>query len=215
MSNRKKFIIGGIFIISWIGFWRWADTTLPEESIVETAQSKTRLEVCTEFMDEKDSLEEFAKDKANQAKDLQRTLLKERLSQIIGKDVLTNNQDKDLAEYLSYDMRKILEEKSDSLGDVMMRQLELKPRVIKIFNELITKGELKPYYFKEVQVMGQTVVAKFQAAKELMQANPDCFKSSLEVEKLIDEATKKIDGGKPYNGWTAKHTAEDLVNSIL
>jgi hypothetical protein len=215
MSDKKRIIFVSILIISWVGFWRWADSTLPEETKVETAQSKTSLEVCSDLMDKKDSLETPAKDLANQAKDLQRTLLRERLNQIINKDILTNNQDKILSEYMSYDLIKILEEKSDVFGDEMIRQIELKPKVVKIFNELITNGELSPYYFNEVQDMGQSVRAKFQEAEDLMVANPECFKSTLETDKLIDEALKKIDGGKPYNGWIAKHTAEELVDSIL
>lgn len=215
MSNRKKLIVGGIVIISWIGFWRWADTTLPEETKIEVKQSKTPQMVCSDLIDEKRSLETTASNMANEANELQRTLLRQRFSEIISKDTLSSNEDKILAEYLSYDLKKIVAERTDAFGDALLRNIELKPQVVKTVNKLIKNGELEPYWFEEVQQMGQDLRAKFQEARDLIKSNPECFKSTLEIDKLIDEATSKLEQGEAYNGWIAKKTAEELVDSIL
>ena len=91
----------------------------------------------------------------------------------------------------------------------------MNPQVVKIVNKLIKNDELEPYWFEEVQQMGQGLRAKFQEARDLTKANPECFKSTLEIDKLIDEATSKLEQGEAYNGWIAKKTAEELVDSIL
>ena len=215
MSNRTKFVFGAIFIFSWIGFWRWADSTLPEEARIEVAQSKTPQEVCSDLIFEKNSLEDAASNMGNKANELQRTLLRQRLDEIISKEVLSSNEDMILADYLSYDLKKIVAQRSEAFGEAMLRNIELKPQAVKIVNKLIKAGELEPYLFSEVQQMGQDLRAKFQEARDLTEANPDCFKSTLEIDKLIDEATKELDKSNTYNGWIAKKTAEDLIDSIL
>ena len=215
MSDRKKFIIGGIFIISWIGFWRWADSALPEETKIEVTQSKTPQMVCSDLIDDKRALETTASNMAKEANELQRTLLRQRFNEIISKDTLSSNEDKILAEYLSYDLKKIVAERTEAFGDALLRNIELKPQVVKTVNKLIKNGELEPYWFEEVQQMGQDLRAKFQEARDLTKANPECFKSTLEIDKLIDEATSKLEQGESYNGWIARKTAEELVDSIL
>ena len=215
MSDRKKFIIGGILIISWIGFWRWADSTLPEESQVEVSQSVESEVTCIDLIGSHRTLEESATSMAREANELQRTLLRQRFNEIISKDTLSSNEDKILAEYLSYDLKKIVAERTDAFGDALLRNIELKPQVVKTVNKLIKNGELEPYWFEEVQQMGQDLRAKFQEARDLTKANPECFKSTLEIDKLIDEATSKLEQGEAYNGWIAKKTAEELVDSIL
>jgi hypothetical protein len=215
VSNRTKFVFGAIFIFSWIGFWRWADSTLPEEARIEVAQSKTPQEVCSDLIFEKNSLEDAASNMGNKANELQRTLLRQRLDEIISKEVLSSNEDMILADYLSYDLKKIVAQRSEAFGEAMLRNIELKPQAVKIVNKLIKAGELEPYLFSEVQQMGQDLRAKFQEARDLTEANPDCFKSTLEIDKLIDEATKELDKSNTYNGWIAKKTAEDLIDSIL
>jgi polyhydroxyalkanoate synthesis regulator phasin len=215
MSDRNKLVFGAIIIISWIGFWRWADSTLPEETRIEVTQSKNSQEVCSDLINKKNSLEDTASNMAKEANDLQRSLLRGRLTEIINKDILSRNEDKILSEYISYDLKKIVAEKSDAFGDALLRNIELKPQSVKIVNKLIKNGELEPYWFEEVQQMGQDLRAKFQEARDLTEANPDCFKSTLDIDKLIDEATSKLEQGEAYNGWIAKHTAEELVDSIL
>jgi hypothetical protein len=97
----------------------------------------------------------------------------------------------------------------------MVKNIDLRPEAIKIVNKLVNSGHLEPYLFREVQQMGQDLRAKYQEAKDLTKANPDCFKSTLEIDKLIDEATKKLGQGETYNGWIAKKTPEELIDSIL
>ncbi len=215
MSSRNRVIIGAILIIGWVGFWRWADTTLPEESQVEISQSSENKNSCINLISEKRSLEETASNMAEEAKELQRTLLRERLNEIIGENILSSNEDKILSEYLSYDLKIIVSEKTDAFGDALIRNIELKPQVIKTVSKLIKNGTLEPYWFEEVQQLGQDLRAKFQEARDLTKANPDCFKSTLEIDKLIDEATSKLEQGEAYNGWIAKKSAEELVDSIL
>ena len=97
----------------------------------------------------------------------------------------------------------------------MTRNIDTRPEAIRIVNKLIKSGHLEPYLFSEVQQMGQDLRAKYQEARDLTKANPECFKSTLEIDKLIDEATSKLEQGAVYNGWIAKKTAEELVDSIL
>lgn len=215
MSDNKKFLFVFILIISWVGFWRWADSTLPEESQVEVSQSVESEVTCIDLIGSHRTLEESAMSMAREANELQRTLLRERLGEIIIENILSSNEDKILSEYLSYDLKKIVSERTDAFGDALARNVELNPLVVKIVNKLIKNGQLQPYWFEEVQQMGQDLRAKFQEARDLTKANPDCFKSTLEIDKLIDEATSKFEQGEAYNGWIAKKTAEELVESIL
>jgi polyhydroxyalkanoate synthesis regulator phasin len=208
-------IIGAILIISWVGFWRWADSTLPEETQVELSQSTESENTCINLIGLHRTLEESASSMAREANELQRTLLRERLGEIISENILSSNEDKILSEYLSYDLKKIVLERTDAFGDALARNIELKPQVVKIVNKLIKNGELEPYWFEEVQQMGQDLRAKFKEARDLTKAKPDCFESTLEIDKLIDEATSKLEQGEAYNGWIAKKTAEELVDSIL
>jgi len=208
-------IIGAIFVISWVGFWRWADTTLPKETQVEISQSIESEDTCINLIGRHRTLEESASSMAREANELQRTLLRERLGEIISENILSSNEDKILSEYLSYDLKKIVLERTDAFGDALARNIELKPQVVKIVNKLIKNGELEPYWFEEVQQMGQDLRAKFKEARDLTKAKPDCFESTLEIDKLIDEATSKLEQGEAYNGWIAKKTAEELVDSIL
>jgi hypothetical protein len=152
---------------------------------------------------------------ARDANELQRTLLRARLAEIINGDVLSVRDDRTLTEYLSYDIKKIVAERSDTFVQEMVKNIDLRPEAIKIVNKLVNSGHLEPYLFREVQQMGQDLRAKYQEAKDLTKANPDCFKSTLEIDKLIDEATKKLGQGETYNGWIAKKTPEELIDSIL
>ena len=215
MSDRNKLIFGAIFIISWIGFWRWADSTLPEESEVEVTQSIEAKDNCFNIIGLKESLEASASKMAKEANELQRTLLRQRFNEIANEDILPSNEDKILTEYLSYDLKKIASERTDAFGDALARNVELNPQVVKIVNKLIKNGQLEPYWFKEVQQMGQDLRAKFQEARDLTKVNPECFKSTLEIDKLIDEATKKLEQSEPENGWISRKTANELVDSIL
>jgi len=215
MSSRNRVIIGAILIISWVGFWRWADSTLPEEAQVEVSQSIESKNTCINLIGLHRTLEESASSMAREANELQRTLLRERLDEIISENILSSNEDKILSEYLSYDLKKIVSERTDAFGDALARNVELNPQVVKIVNKLINNGQLEPYWFEEVQQIGQDLRAKFQEARDLTNANPECFKSTLEIDKLIDEATSKLEQGEVYNGWIAKKTAEELVDSIL
>lgn len=215
MNNTKKFFIVFILVISWVGFWRWADSTLPEEAQVEVSQSLESEVTCIALIGSHRTLEESASSMAREANELQRTLLRERLDEIISENILSNNEDKILTEYLSYDLKKIVAERTDAFGDALLGNIELKPQVVKIVNKIIKNGQLEPYWFEEVQKMGQDLRAKFQEARDLTKAYPDCFKSTLEIDKLIDEATSKLEQGEAYNGWIAKKTAEELVDSIL
>jgi hypothetical protein len=215
MSSRTRVIIGAIFIISWIGFWRWADSTLPEETQVEVSQGIDSKDTCINLIGQHRTLEDSASSMAAEANRLQRTLLRERLDEIISENILSGNEDKILSEYLSYDLKKIVSERADAFGDALARNIELNPQVVKIVNKLIKNGELEPYWFEEVQQMGQDLRAKFQEARDLTKARPDCFESTLDIDKLIDEATSKLEQGEAYNGWIAKKTADELVDSIL
>lgn len=215
MKDRDKFLIGAILIIGWIGFWRWADSTLPEDSKVEVAQSASPQDICLNLISDKQKLEESASSMARDANELQRTLLRARLAEIINGDVLSVRDDRTLTEYLSYDIKKIVAERSDTFVQEMVKNIDLRPEAIKIVNKLVNSGHLEPYLFREVQQMGQDLRAKYQEAKDLTKANPDCFKSTLEIDKLIDEATKKLGQGETYNGWIAKKTPEELIDSIL
>ncbi len=215
MSERNKLIFGAIFVISWIGFWRWADSTLPEESKVEVAQNVEVKDSCFNLAGRKESLEESASKMAGEANKLQKSLLRERLTQIVREDILSGSDDKILSEYLSYDLMKIATEKSDAFGDAMVRNIEIRPQVVKIVNKLIKSGAIEPYWFGEVQQMGQDLRAKFQEARDLTKANPECFKSTLEIDKLIDEAAEKLGLDESDNGWIKKKTADELVDSIL
>jgi hypothetical protein len=215
VKDRDKFLIGAILIIGWIGFWRWADSTLPEDSKVEVAQSASPQDICLNLISDKQKLEESASSMARDANELQRTLLRARLAEIINGDVLSVRDDRTLTEYLSYDIKKIVAERSDTFVQEMVKNIDLRPEAIKIVNKLVNSGHLEPYLFREVQQMGQDLRAKYQEAKDLTKANPDCFKSTLEIDKLIDEATKKLGQGETYNGWIAKKTPEELIDSIL
>lgn len=215
MSERNKLIFGAIFVISWIGFWKWADSTLPEESKVEVAQNLEAKDSCFNLSGLKESLEESASKMAGEANKLQKSLLRERLTQIVREDILSGSEDKILSEYLSYDLMKIATEKLDAFGDAMVRNIEIRPQVVKIVNKLIKSGAIEPYLFSEVQQMGQDLRAKFKEASDLTNAHPDCFKSTLEIDKLIDEATEKLGLDKSDNGWIKKKTADELVDSIL
>ena len=215
MKDRDKLLVGAIFIIIWIGFWRWADSTLPEDSKVEIEQSATPRDTCFNIISLKEKLEDSASRMAREANELQRTLLRERLAEIVNDEVLPIKDDRALSEYLSFDLKKNILEKSDSFAEEFTRNLDLRPEVIRIVSKLIKNGYLEPYWFSEVQQMGQDLRAKYQEAKDLTKANPDCFKSTLEIDKLIDEATKKLEQGETYNGWIAKKTPEELIDSIL
>ena len=215
MSDRNKLIFGAIFIISWIGFWRWADSTLPEESEVEVTQSIEAEDNCFNVIGLKESLEASASNMAREANELQRTLLRERLDEIINDNVLSSNEDKILAEYLSFDFKQIIAEKTDTFGDAMLRNLDLKPQAVRIVNKLIKTDEIEPYLFEEVQQISQNLRAKFREARELTKVHPGCFKSTLEIDKLIDEATKKLEQSEPENGWISRKTATELIDSIL
>ena len=215
MKDRDKFLVGAILIISWIGFWRWADSTLPADSKVEVAQSASPQDTCLNLISDKRKLEESASTMARDANELQRNLLRARLTEIVNDEILPVKDDRTLTEYLSYDIKKIVAERSDTFVEEMTRNIDMRPEAIRIVNKLIKSGHLEPYLFSEVQQMGQDLRAKYQEARDLTKANPECFKSTLEIDKLIDEATSKLEQGAVYNGWIAKKTAEELVDSIL
>ena len=215
MKDRDKFLVGAILIISWIGFWRWADSTLPADSKVEVAQSASSQDTCLNLISDKRKLEESASTMARDANELQRNLLRARLTEIVNDEILPVKDDRTLTEYLSYDIKKIVAERSDTFVEEMTRNIDMRPEAIRIVNKLIKSGHLEPYLFSEVQQMGQDLRAKYQEARDLTKANPECFKSTLEIDKLIDEATSKLEQGAVYNGWIAKKTAEELVDSIL
>ena len=215
MKDRDKFLVGAILIISWIGFWRWADSTLPADSKVEVAQSASPQDTCLNLISDKRKLEESASTMARDANELQRNLLRARLTEIVNDEILPVKDDRTLTEYLSYDIKKIVAERSDTFVEEMTRNIDTRPEAIRIVNKLIKSGHLEPYLFSEVQQMGQDLRAKYQEARDLTKANPECFKSTLEIDKLIDEATSKLEQGAVYNGWIAKKTAEELVDSIL
>jgi hypothetical protein len=215
VKDRDKLLIGAIFIIIWIGFWRWADSTLPEDSKVEIEQSATPRDTCFNIISLKEKLEDSASRMAREANELQRTLLRARLTEIVNDEVLPVKDDRALSEYLSFDFRKLIKEKSDSLAKDLERNVELHPEAIRIVTKLIKSGHLEPYLFSEVQQMGQELRAKSQEARDLTKTHPHCFKSTSRIDKLIDEATKELEQLERYNGWIAKQTPEELINSIL
>jgi len=215
VSDRNKAVIGLMLVVAWIGFWRWADTTLPEENKVEVVQTKSPELVCLDLKNEKLDLEAGAKQKADEAHSLQKTLLKERLEQIIDEKILSTKESAVLKEYLSYDLMKIVSEEPKAVADALLRQIDLKPQVVKIFEKLLLLGKLQPFLFKEVQEMGQDLRAKYQEAESIALTNPDCFPSNPELDKLIEEYTKDLSKGDSYNGWTAKQSATELVNTLL
>lgn len=215
MSSRNKAIIGLVLVVAWIGFWRWADTTLPEENKVEVAQTKSPELVCLDLKNEKLALENSAKQEASEAHALQKTLLKERLEQIIDEKVLSPKESAVLKEYLSYDVMKIVSEEPKALANALLRQIDLKPEVVKIFKKLLLLGKLQPFLFKEVQEMGQDLRAKYQEANSIALTNPDCFPSNPEIDELIEKYTKDLSKSDSYNGWIAKQSAIELVDSLL
>jgi hypothetical protein len=215
MSNRNKAIIALVLIVGWIGFWKWADTTLPDKTEVEVMQTRSPELVCFDLKNKKVALETRAKELADEADSLQKVLLKEKLQEILSQKVLSNKDSEILKEYLSYDLMKIVSEKSDNLGDVLLRQIDLKPEVVRIFNKLLSMGKLQPYLFEEVQTLGQELRTKYQEANSMAQQNPECFKANSEIEKQMEELIKDLKTDDSNNGWIAKQSAMELVNSLL
>jgi polyhydroxyalkanoate synthesis regulator phasin len=140
--------------------------------------------------------------------------MRDRLKNIANERILSDEKSEILIEYLSYNMMKLIKEKSDVFGDSSKRNIELRPAVVEIVDRLIEQGELQPTYFEEVQRMGESLRKKYADAREIVSNNKNCFKFESEINEMIDEATEKIDNGTEYNGWIADHTAEELVDSM-
>ena len=215
ISDRKKFILSFIFIVGWVGLWTWAGNSLPENIENTKSQNSETLNTCSKLTNDQEALRASISRLADEAKVLQRTLLKQRLKQIADEGSLTNNENKILSEYLAFDLRSLIDEKSNSLGEALRRNLELRPQVVKIINKLIQTGELKPYLFEDVQKLGQEIRATYQQSDELVKAHPDCFKLELDAQKIIDDAAQKF-GNQLSDGnvWIAKKTADELVDSL-
>ena len=214
LSTRTKVLTGVVVIAIWVSFINWADTTLPVNEPTASNQKSQSIDACETLRSEKDLLEDDATALARQALDLQSIMLRARLNEIATNQKLSRGKSEVLIEYLSYDMMKLIEEKSDVFGESFKRHMELKPLVIKIVDELIVRKILQPQYFEEVQTMGDDLRRKFADARTIVASNKDCFKFTADVDEMIDEATQKINDGKTYNGWTAAHTAEELVDSM-
>lgn len=198
----------------WVSFINWADTTLPASDSVTSNQSSQPEDICKTVRLEKDKLESDAKALANQALDLQSKMMRALLNEVAVSQNLSQANSGILIEYLSFDMMKLIEEKSDVFGESFKRHMELRPLVIKIVDRLLKKGLIQPKYFEEVQTMGGELRVMFADARNIVSSNKDCFKFTSEVDEMIDEASEKINNGATYNGWTAVQTAEELVDSI-
>jgi hypothetical protein len=214
MKTQTKVLIGVIVIAIWVSFINWADTTLPAKEPTASNQKSQSIDVCKTLRSEKDLLENDATALARQALDLQSRMLRARLNEIVISQKLSKSKSDILIEYLSYDMMKLIEEKSDVFGDSFKRHVDLRPSVIKIVDELLERNILQPQYFEEVQLMGNDLRQKYAVARNIVASNKDCFKFTAEVDEMIDEITEKVNNGKTYNGWTAAHTAEELVDSM-
>ena len=214
LKTRTKVIVGIIAVGIWISFINWADSTLPETDSVARIQTSEPANLCASLRIEKDKLESEGKELANEAFNLQSEMMRARLSEIASNQTLTKSKSDILNEYLSYDMTKLIEEKSDVFGESFKRHMELRPMVIKIVDQLIKQNVLQPRYFPEIQTLGDELRVKFADARIIVSSNKDCFKFTAEVDEMIDDATQKINNGVTYNGWTAVHSAEELVDSM-
>ena len=214
LNTRTKVLTGVIVIAIWVSFINWADSNLPASDSVASNQSSQPEDVCQTLRLEKDKLESDAKALASKAIDLQSKMMRARLNEVAVSQNLSKVNSGILIEYLSYDMMKLIEEKSDVFGESFKRHMELRPLVIKMVDQLLKKDLIQPQYFEEVQIMGGELRVMFADAREIVSSNKDCFKFTAEVDEMIDEATKKINDGAAYNGWTAAHSAEELVDSM-
>jgi hypothetical protein len=217
LTNKNKAILLIVIIVGLIGFQNNSETKSSTDSSSFVPQNSTISDQnkCAVLIAERNALEETAKRMATDAMELQRGLLRSRLDEIVNSHILNRKDTEVLREYISYDLKKIVSEKSDAFGEAFKRNMELRPGTVTIINKLIKLGELEPYWFSEVQQMGQTLRSKFQDSQNIMRANSDCFEFSSEIDKLINEATKNINNGEEYNGWIAIKTADELVDSIL
>ena len=199
MSSRIKVIVGVVIIIFSISIAVRSSSLPVKETKFEETQIEKPGELCIDLKNQEESLEKVSLDMASQANDRQRELLRARLNQIIDGNTLTRDEDRILTDYLGYDLKDLVANTSEELGVAILRQIELKPAVTKIVNRLISNGELEPYFFNEVQILGQNGSSKYQEMLELVMANSDCFQFKAEAYKFLDESIKKV--GKPGNGW--------------
>ncbi len=209
-------ILSFIFIVSWVGLWRWAGSSLPENIENTNSQNSETLNTCSKLTKDQEALRASISQLADEAHVLQRTLLKERLKQIADEGSLTNKENKILSEYLAFDWKSSIDENPNSSGKALLRNLELQPQVVKIVNKLIQNGELKPYLFEDVQKLGKEIRATSKQIDDLYKTHPDCFKLELDAQKIIDDAYQKF--GNPFpdgNVWIAKKTADELVDSLM
>jgi hypothetical protein len=201
-------------LISWIALVNWFDSELPAGNSVAAKETIEPGVLCQTLRDEKEQLEDEAMAMGRQAYSLQSDMMRMRLQELASSGMVNKKNSEILLEYLSYDVKKLIDEKSEVFGEKFSRHIELRPAVVKIVGKLIEQGHLEPYYFTEVQEISEKLRANFAEARVIMKSNQECFKSSLELEQMIDEATEEINGGQIYNGWTAERTAEELVDSI-
>ena len=214
MKSQTKFVILIALVVVWISFIKWADTSLPSESSAQNTESTQPIGICQKLRIDKETLENEASTLAKEAFDLQSDLMRGRLSEIVESRILSKSNSDLLVEYLSFDIKKLIEEKSDVFGENFKRNMEIRPTVIKIVERLILQGQLQPYYFEEVQKMGESLRGKFAIARNIVDSNPECFKLESEMNQMIEKANKELKLDQNYNGWTTEHSAEELVEAI-
>ena len=214
MKSQTKFVILIALVVVWISFIKWADTFLPSESSAQNTEITQPIGICQKLRIDKETLDNEASTLAKEAFDLQSDLMRGRLSEIVESRILSKSNSDLLVEYLSFDIKKLIEEKSDVFGENFKRNMEIRPTVIKIVERLILQGELQPYYFDEVKKMGESLREKFAAARNIVDTNPECFKIESKMNEMIEKTNRELNLDENYNGWIAEHSAEELVEAI-
>ena len=179
-KETRKFIIYGLCIITWIGFWTYMGQSSESENSEQTAQTSTTkkspqeiaLERCQEVRAEGERLDKINSDFVTEAKKLQRVWIIDEMTALRDSGKITAAEWKSFSDY----MFKPLSESNMPLLEV----IDLMDKVVKF-------GYIKLYLPSNVVEVGSKA-ASGESSSDYYVDYPECFSDfDNDMHKLISE----------------------------
>ena len=186
-KDTRKFIIYGIVIITWIGFWTYINQTTGNEKTDQTTQTSTKekspsqlaLEKCQNVRAEGKKLDDARSEIVAEARTLQRVWIVNEMSTLRDEGKITTNEWKYFSSYLS-----------NPLSESGLALLE----VIDLMDKVVSSGYIKSYLPKNVVEVGSKI-RLMKSSSDYYLDYPECFSDvENDLYKMISELPEIKDG---------------------
>lgn len=182
-KETRKFIVYGLMVITWIGFWTYMDQSAKDEiseSLVQTSKiekspTQVALEKCQKVRTEGERLDKVSANLVAEAKKLQRIWIIQEMSNLKDEGKITPSEWKTFSDYMS-----------KPLGESATHILE----VIDLLDKVVKNGYIKPYLPQNVVKVGNQA-AQSESSSNYYVNFPECFsKIDYDMYKLVADIPK-------------------------